>query len=131
LNQIGRINIVEIQDESTGAVEVATMKLPDTNSDTFIRSKLRSKFITIRGAIEASSKDELFMLIEEMKNVLSNSQRNLTIWKDKNSDDAFTGKIYTATCVNLDQMFDREHWNISYTPFNITFQVTESRSRSS
>lgn len=78
---------------------------------------VRGKIITLVWVLKADTAEELNTLIDTTKKVLLQNNKDLDIKVN------WTIRRAKASCINLDSIFTKQHFNITFVPFVIQFRV--------
>ena len=73
--------------------------------------------------MKSDSRENLETAIDDLKRALGRSERDLDIKVNGNIRRA------KASCINLDSLFDRKHYNITFIPFTIEFRIISEFAR--
>ena len=105
--------------DSMPSRDFETNKRPRADGEIINGVFYRNKIIKARGFITKTTETLLNEEIDDMKKYLKASEANLDI--------KVNGEIRraVATLVNTDAIFDREHWQLTYIPFNLQFKTVE------
>lgn len=105
--------------EDLPSIDFNTFKIPNENGEGIVSRYYRAKTIKIRGSLRTNTSAELEALIDTMKKALRKVSGNLDI--------KINGKIrrYIATLVRGNSIFNREKYNITFLPFELTFECVD------
>lgn len=83
----------------------------------------RQKTIVIEGIMKADNREDMEIAIDNLKRALGRPNKDLDIKVNGNIRRA------KATCINLDDIFDRQHFHINFIPFSIVFRLVSGFSK--
>lgn len=104
-----------VQHESSADRQLDTMKLTRKDGEIIIDDSLAPKIITVEGVLVGTSLSDLEDKIDTLKELVAR--------KDKNLDITFGSGTRRYVCRMTKVTFDRDHFNIKYVPYVITFFV--------
>lgn len=116
-NDTAKVNKMNF--DNSHAVDSDTFDRPLSDGWGELNYFLRERTVTMLGRIKASSKEELNKEIDRFKRSLMQNNKDLDIKVDG------TVRIAKATLMNPQSLFDRNHYNVTFLPFEITFRVLE------
>lgn len=113
------VKVNKISFDNSHEVQSETFNRPLSDGWGELNYFLRQKTVTMRGRIKADSKEELYKEIDRFKRSVIQSEKDLDI--------KVNGVVRRAkaSLMNPGSMFDREHYNVTFLPFEITFRVLE------
>ena len=117
------MTISKIGYDNGHSVDAPTYSNPMTDLGGEQSYYFRQKIIQIKGNLKASNREELEIAIDNMKRALGRPNQDLDI--------KVNGKIRRAkaSCTNLDGIFNREHYHITFIPFTIQFRLVSEFSK--
>ena len=80
----------------------------------------REKIVTLTWTLKWNNAEDLNNRIDELKQVLWQNNKDLDIKVN------WTIRRAKASCININSLFDRKHYNITWIPFTIQFRVVSS-----
>lgn len=111
------ICINKISDSNWNSVSSETYSNPLADLWWELNYYFREKIIEIRGTLKANNAEDLNNRIDTLKKVLWQNNKNLDIKVN------WTVRRAKASCVNINSLFDRNHYNITWIPFTIQFRI--------
>lgn len=117
------MTISKIGYDNGHSVDAPTYSNPLTDLGGELSYYFRQKIVVIRGNLKAENREQLEMAIDDMKRALGRPKQDLDIKVNGNIRRA------KASCVNLDSLFDRQHYHITFIPFTIQFRIISEFSK--
>lgn len=100
-------------------VETRKFDIPSFDWTVLTSYLFRERIVTIRGTISKPTSQELIDEMEQMKKLLCQPNNILQIYIGSEPRQA------TAHLLNPDDLFQREHYNVTWQPFTAVFAVTD------
>ena len=116
-NDIIKVN--KISFDNSHNIQSTTYDRPLSDGWGELNYFLREKTVTMRGRIKSESKEELYREVDRFKRAIVQSEQNLDI--------KVNGVIRRAkaSLMSPESIFDREHYHVTFLPFEITFRALE------
>lgn len=117
------ITLSKISYDNWHTIQSDTYNNPLTDLWGQLNYYFRQKVITLVGTLKASNREALENRIDEMKRALGRPNKNLDIkvnWVIRRAE---------ASCLNLDRLFNREHYHITFIPFVVEFRLVSEFSK--
>lgn len=118
-----RMTISKIGYDNGHSVDAPIYSNPLTDLWGELSYYFRQKIVVIQGNLKADNRELLEIAIDDMKRALGRSNMDLDIKVNGNIRRA------KASCVNLDSLFSREHYHITFIPFTIQFRIVSEFSK--
>lgn len=117
------ISLSKISYDNGHSIQSDTYDNPLTDLGGQLNYYFRQKVITLVGVLKASNREELENSIDDMKRALWRPSMNLDI--------KVNGVIRRAkaSCVNIDRLFNREFYHLTFIPFTIEFRIVSEFSK--
>ena len=103
--------------ENWPSIQNDTFNRPRTDGGGELNYFFRDRIVTLRGTIKVSTAEELVNEMDRFKTAMWVNQQNLDIkfnWVIRRAK---------ASVINFDTMFTKEHFNITFVPFEVQFKV--------
>ena len=115
--QNANITVSNISYDNWHSVDSETFNNPLTDLWWELNYFFRTKTISLNWYIKSDTAENLNIAIDTFKKVLWENNKDLDIKVNWNIRRA------KASCINMDSLFDRQHYNITFLNFSITFRV--------
>ena len=117
------IIVTSISNDNWHSITSETYSSPLTDLWGELNYYFKNKTINLEWFITTNTSVELNQRIDELKKILWQNNKYLDIKVD------WTIRRAKASCTNLDSLFDRQNYNITFIPFRISFRLVSEFSK--